>query len=136
MHVPRGRKRAASTTPKDRSLRKRSSRPTGPSAVREVAGAIRHLTDAFANESSFSARASQTLPPSTPVRLSTAVRKAAADERFTKAQRAQLIKLFSENISIADTYTACPDEEICTYLVMQALGLSSLPPESSSSSSQ
>lgn len=91
----------------------------------DVASAIHNLSESFISDSSKISEAAQLLPPSTPVRLAKAVRLAASDESFTKEQRALLIKLFSENISIADTYSACPDEEIRSFLVRQALNISS-----------
>lgn len=110
----KGQKRVASSSPSENRLRKKKSRPSGPAAVLDVAGAIRGLTETLSTDS---------LLPSTPMRLSAAVKKAAGDDSLTKGQRARLLMLFSENISFADTYSACPDDEIRTLLVRQALGL-------------
>lgn len=99
--------------------RRKKTHLSGPAAVSEVAGAIRGLTDTLMSDN----LSTQPPPPNTPMRRTSAVKMAVADDSLTNEEKACLLKLFSDNISMADTYVACSDKEVRTLLVHQALGL-------------
>lgn len=109
-----GHKRAASASPQDStSHKRRRSKPSGPAAVLDVAGAIRDLAESF---NSPGPSAMSQIPP-TPVRLAKAVQKAMKDSALTPKERGILVHHLSQNKSIADAYNACTDEETCKEFV-------------------
>ncbi|KAI5115851.1 hypothetical protein M0805_001578 [Coniferiporia weirii] len=105
------RKRAASAVLEETPVpRKRSSRLSGPVALMDVASVLEDLRDTFAksNESSALALAG----PSTPQRLSSAIKAVIRDDEMSQQDCVKLICLFRKDTSVVDSYLAIDDDEL------------------------
>ena len=109
-------KRRSITPPVTSAKRVRTSKITGPSAVADVADALREVAAQYGADSNGTG-AIQT----TPQRRTTAIRAASSDPNLTYDQRLKVLHLFHKDISAADTYLAIEDKELRTDFILGTL---------------
>jgi hypothetical protein len=88
---------------------------TGPTAVADVANALRYVAAQFATGNSVSGA------PATPQRHTAAICAVTMDKNLTRDKQVKLMALFVTNIVAADSYLAINDAELCTEFICYQL---------------
>jgi hypothetical protein len=109
------RKRAASV-PATPASSKKKSRPSGPVAIMDVADALRHVATSLTPSESMSTDAL-----ATPQRRTAAIRVVTKDKSLTPEEQVRVMRLFREDMAIADSYLAIEDTATCTAYIRAEL---------------
>jgi hypothetical protein len=104
--APKSCRRAASTSPEHHTSEsaKRQSRHPGPSAVLDVASALREVAESFSSSVGDG--------PTTPERRTNAIRAVAKDRELDARERIGAIRLFKRDIAAADAYLAIDEPDV------------------------
>lgn len=96
----------------DEPSTKCKGRISGPGAVADVASVMRELASSFTTSA---------IGPGTPEHCAKAICLAEKDEDLTISQKVNLICMFQKDISMADSYMAITNKELCTAFVQKTI---------------